>query len=69
MFPILCKDLVQETYGVLVYQEQVMQAAQIIAGYTLGDADILRRAMGKKIKSVMDAQKKFSFKGLRKQMI
>ena len=53
----LLKELVEETYGVLVYQEQVMQAAQIIAGYTLGGADILRRAMGKKIKSVMDAQK------------
>ena len=53
----LLRDLVEETYGVLVYQEQVMKAAQIIAGYTLGDADILRRAMGKKIKSVMDQQK------------
>ena len=59
----LLKDLVQETYGVLVYQEQVMQAAQIIAGYTLGDADILRRAMGKKIKSVMDAQKEVFIQG------
>lgn len=59
----LLKELVQETYGVLVYQEQVMQAAQIIAGYTLGDADILRRAMGKKIKSVMDAQKEVFIKG------
>ncbi len=53
----LLEELVQETYGVLVYQEQVMKAAQIIAGYTLGGADILRRAMGKKIKEVMDAQK------------
>jgi len=44
----LLKGLVQETYGVLVYQEQVMEAARIIAGYTLGQADILRRAMGKK---------------------
>ena len=59
----LLKELVQETYGVLVYQEQVMQAAQIIAGYTLGDADILRRAMGKKIKSVMDAQKEVFIQG------
>ena len=62
----LLKDLVQETYGVLVYQEQVMQAAQIIAGYTLGGADILRRAMGKKIKSVMDAQKQVFIDGARK---
>ena len=53
----LLEELVQETYGVLVYQEQVMKAAQIIAGYTLGGADILRRAMGKKIQEVMDAQK------------
>lgn len=53
----LLKDLVIETYGVLVYQEQVMQAAQIIAGYTLGEADILRRAMGKKKPEVMAAQR------------
>lgn len=59
----LLKELVEETYGVLVYQEQVMQSAQIIAGYTLGGADILRRAMGKKIKSVMDAQKEVFIKG------
>lgn len=54
----LVRDLVEETYGVLVYQEQVMQCAQIIAGYTLGGADILRRAMGKKIAKVMAEQKK-----------
>ena len=59
----LLKELVQETYGVLVYQEQVMKAAQIIAGYTLGGADILRRAMGKKIKEVMDAQKDVFIQG------
>ena len=53
----LLKDLVAETYGVLVYQEQVMMAARIIAGYTLGEADILRRAMGKKKPEVMAAQK------------
>ena len=53
----LLKDLVWETYGVLVYQEQVMMAAQIIAGYTLGEADILRRAMGKKKKEVMEKQR------------
>ncbi len=62
----LLKDLVEETYGVLVYQEQVMQAAQIIAGYTLGGADILRRAMGKKIKEVMDAQKGIFIEGAQK---
>ncbi len=53
----LLKDLVQETYGILVYQEQVMMAARIIAGYTLGEADILRRAMGKKKPEVMAKQK------------
>ena len=52
----LLKDLVQETYGVLVYQEQVMMAARIISGYTLGEADILRRAMGKKKPEVMAKQ-------------
>ena len=46
-----------ETYGIFVYQEQVMQAAQVLAGYSLGEADLLRRAMGKKIKSEMDAQR------------
>ncbi len=53
----LLKDLVSETYGIMVYQEQVMEAARIISGYTLGEADILRKAMGKKIASVMEAQK------------
>jgi len=46
-----------DTYGVIIYQEQVMQVAQVFAGYSLGDADLLRRAMGKKIKSEMDAQR------------
>ncbi len=46
-----------ETYGVIVYQEQVMQAAQVLAGYSLGDADLLRRAMGKKVQAEMDAQR------------
>jgi len=49
--------LVAETQGVIVYQEQVMQIAQELAGYTLGEADILRRAMGKKIRSEMDQQR------------
>ncbi len=50
-------DVLKETYGIFVYQEQVMQAAQVLAGYSLGEADLLRRAMGKKIKSEMDAQR------------
>ncbi len=49
--------ILSETYGIFVYQEQVMQAAQILAGYSLGDADLLRRAMGKKIQAEMDAQR------------
>jgi DNA polymerase-3 subunit alpha len=49
----LLMDMTKETYGVLVYQEQVMQAAQVLAGYTLGGADLLRRAMGKKDKDKM----------------
>jgi DNA polymerase III subunit alpha len=49
--------LVRETQGVIVYQEQVMQIAQELAGYTLGEADLLRRAMGKKIRAEMDKQR------------
>ena len=53
----LLEGMLAETYGIFVYQEQVMQAAQVLAGYSLGEADLLRRAMGKKIKSEMDAQR------------
>ena len=53
----LIDHLVEETYGVIVYQEQVMQIAQELSGYSLGEADLLRRAMGKKIRSEMDAQR------------
>ena len=51
------EQILAETYGVFVYQEQVMQAAQLLAGYSLGDADLLRRAMGKKDQKEMDAQR------------
>jgi len=51
------ETVLKETYGVIVYQEQVMQIAQILAGYSLGEADLLRRAMGKKKKEEMDLQK------------
>ena len=51
------EEILTETYGVFVYQEQVMQAAQILAGYSLGEADLLRRAMGKKDQKEMDAQR------------
>ncbi|MDQ2878086.1 MAG: DNA polymerase III subunit alpha [Pseudomonadota bacterium] len=53
----LLEGLLAPTYGIFVYQEQVMQAARILAGYSLGQADLLRRAMGKKIKAEMDAQR------------
>ncbi|MCX5515311.1 DNA polymerase III subunit alpha [Kaistia algarum] len=49
--------VLKETHGVIIYQEQVMQIAQILSGYSLGEADLLRRAMGKKIKAEMDAQR------------
>ena len=51
------EGILSETYGIFVYQEQVMQAAQILAGYSLGDADLLRRAMGKKVQAEMDIQR------------
>ncbi len=51
------KPILEETYGVIVYQEQVMQISNVLAGYTLGEADLLRRAMGKKDKSVMAEQR------------
>ena len=53
----LLKGILENTYGIMVYQEQIMQAAQIMAGYSLGEADILRRAMGKKKMDVMQEQK------------
>src|ERR1700674_1560374 len=49
--------MLRETFGVIIYQEQVMQIAQTLSGYSLGEADMLRRAMGKKIKKEMDAQR------------
>ena len=51
------EPILRETYGVIVYQEQVMQAAQVLSGFSLGEADLLRRAMGKKIRSEMKAQR------------
>ncbi|MEE4339249.1 DNA polymerase III subunit alpha [Erythrobacter sp.] len=55
--------ILEETYGIFVYQEQVMQAAQILAGYSLGDADLLRRAMGKKNQAEMDKQRAIFIEG------
>lgn len=53
----LMEPILKETYGIIVYQEQVMEIAKQLAGYTLGNADLLRRAMGKKIKAEMEAQR------------
>jgi DNA polymerase-3 subunit alpha len=53
----LLEPILKDTYGVIVYQEQVMQTAQVLAGYTMGEADILRRAMGKKDPEEMAAQR------------
>ncbi|WP_284176999.1 DNA polymerase III subunit alpha [Rhabdaerophilum sp. SD176] len=53
----LLEPILEETCGVIVYQEQVMQIAKVMSGYSLGEADMLRRAMGKKIKAEMDAQR------------
>ena len=52
-----CEPVLAETYGIMVYQEQVMQAAQVLAGYSLGGADMLRRAMGKKKAEEMAKQR------------
>ncbi|MDR2436373.1 MAG: DNA polymerase III subunit alpha [Puniceicoccales bacterium] len=59
----LLKDVCKSTFGIIVYQEQVMQAARVIAGYSLGQADILRRAMGKKKVDVMNAQRESFVRG------
>jgi DNA polymerase III subunit alpha len=59
----LLHDVLSETYGIIVYQEQVMQIAQVMAGYSLGAADLLRKAMGKKIRAEMDAQRKIFIDG------
>ncbi len=57
------EPILSETYGTIVYQEQVMQVAQVISGYSLAEADLLRRAMGKKIRSEMDAQRQRFIEG------
>ncbi len=62
----LLEPVLRETFGIPVYQEQVMQMAQVLAGYTLGGADVLRRAMGKKIQAEMDEQRKVFIDGAKK---
>ena len=65
----LLEPILAETYGIMIYQEQVQQAARDLAGYTLGGADLLRRAMGKKIKKEMDQQRDNFVKGASKNHI
>ena len=62
-------EILAETYGIMVYQEQVMQIAQKMAGYSLGSADLLRRAMGKKIAAEMEAQRNIFTEGAIKRGI
>ncbi|HMU95472.1 MAG TPA: DNA polymerase III subunit alpha [Elusimicrobiota bacterium] len=59
----LLEPLLKDTYGIIVYQEQVMQIAQVLAGYTPGQADLLRKAMGKKIQEILDQQRDTFLKG------
>ncbi len=63
------EPILKETYGVIVYQEQVMKIASELAGFTLGQADILRKAMGKKQKGVMEKQRELFVKGAQKNSI
>ena len=63
------KEILKPTYGIIIYQEQVMQIAQILAGFTAGEADILRRAMGKKKKAELDKQKERFINGALKNGI
>ncbi|WP_158521310.1 DNA polymerase III subunit alpha [Candidatus Legionella polyplacis] len=63
------KEILEETYGVILYQEQVMQVAQVLANYSLGSADILRRAMCKKNKDDMDKQRNIFVKGAQQSNI
>jgi DNA polymerase-3 subunit alpha len=63
----LLEPIARETYGILIYQEQVMQAAQVLAGFTLGSADLLRRAMGKKKREEMAKQRAIFVKGCKEK--
>src|SRR4051812_3199211 len=68
LHPML-EPILKETFGVIIYQEQVMQIAQVMAGYSLGEADLLRRAMGKKIRAEMEKQRKRFVEGALKNAI
>ena len=63
------RSILEETYGIIVYQEQVMQIAQVMGGYSLGGADLLRRAMGKKIRAEMEQQRQIFTDGATKRGI
>ncbi|MEI6556900.1 MAG: DNA polymerase III subunit alpha [Rhodospirillaceae bacterium] len=63
------EGILKETFGIMIYQEQVMQIAQVLSGYTLGGADLLRRAMGKKIQAEMDAQRQLFVDGARARAV
>jgi DNA polymerase-3 subunit alpha len=65
----LLEPILKDTYGIIVYQEQVMQIAQAIAGYTPGEADVLRKAMGKKIHEIMEQQRAKFMEGAKKKEI
>lgn len=62
----LLEEVLKETFGVIIYQEQVMEIARILSGYSLAEADLLRRAMGKKIKEEMDKQRELFIQGATK---
>lgn len=63
------EHILKSTYGIMIYQEQLMQMAQIIAGFTLGEADILRKAIGKKIRKLLQEQKEKFMKGADKNKV
>ncbi|WP_253300132.1 DNA polymerase III subunit alpha [Wolbachia endosymbiont of Chironomus riparius] len=62
----LLKEALKETFGVIIYQEQVMEIARVLSGYSLAEADLLRRAMGKKIKKEMDKQRELFINGAKR---
>ena len=65
----ILEEVLKETYGIIIYQEQVIKIAQVLAGYSLGEADLLRRAMGKKDKDEMDKQKERFINGAKENSI
>ena len=65
----MLEDILKETYGIIIYQEQVMQIAQVLSGYSLGEADMLRRAMGKKDQAEMDRQRSRFIDGAAKNKV